>query len=200
MSTELPPSPREPARGGAVWLMTDHWALIAVTESMSGLFAEFHNRNGAHFALGMHLSESMTSEEYWTPVLRTQVQEMQHGVGVYLAGFTRGVSGRPQVGCAINFSRISRGEFESCWLGYRLDKELEGRSLMYEAVSAALQLMFDRYSLHRIAAFHDPTNTRSARLLRRLGFSVEGYSRDFVKMNGEWRDSVLLARLANDSK
>jgi ribosomal-protein-alanine N-acetyltransferase len=36
-----------------------------------------------------------------------------------------------------------------------------------------------------------PTNERSGRLLRRLGFVVEGYARDYLFIGGQFRDHVL---------
>jgi len=36
-----------------------------------------------------------------------------------------------------------------------------------------------------------PTHERSGRLLRRLGFTVEGYARDYLLLDGEWRDHIL---------
>jgi ribosomal-protein-alanine N-acetyltransferase len=45
-------------------------------------------------------------------------------------------------------------------------------------------------------ASHQPETLRSARVLRRLGCGIEGYSRDFMRVNGEWRDNVLVALLS----
>jgi ribosomal-protein-alanine N-acetyltransferase len=44
-----------------------------------------------------------------------------------------------------------------------------------------------------------PTNERSGLLLKRLGFAVEGYARDYLLINGQWRDHVLTA-LTNQGK
>ncbi len=35
-------------------------------------------------------------------------------------------------------------------------------------------------------------NERSVRLLRRLGFVVEGYARDYLLIQGRWQDQVLV--------
>jgi [ribosomal protein S5]-alanine N-acetyltransferase len=36
-----------------------------------------------------------------------------------------------------------------------------------------------------------PHNRRSGRLLRELGFTVEGYARDYLRIDGRWEDHVL---------
>jgi ribosomal-protein-alanine N-acetyltransferase len=51
--------------------------------------------------------------------------------------------------------------------------------------------MFDVIGLHRIMANHIPTNTRSERLLKALGFEREGYAKADLKIAGQWQDMVL---------
>ena len=36
-----------------------------------------------------------------------------------------------------------------------------------------------------------PDNLRSAALLKRLGFEVEGLAKNYLYINGQWRDHVL---------
>ncbi len=96
------------------------------------------------------------------------------------------------VGC-VNLSEIIRGCFLSSLLGYSLDEALVGQGYMHEALSAALPVAFDHLRLHRIAANYQPSNERSGRLLRRLGFVVEGYAQDYLFIDGAWRDHVLTA-------
>jgi ribosomal-protein-alanine N-acetyltransferase len=38
-----------------------------------------------------------------------------------------------------------------------------------------------------------PHNIRSAAVLRRAGFTVEGYARDYILINGRWEDHILTA-------
>jgi len=40
-----------------------------------------------------------------------------------------------------------------------------------------------------------PHNARSGRLLERLGFVNEGLAKDYLFIDGAWRDHVLTARL-----
>jgi ribosomal-protein-alanine N-acetyltransferase len=97
------------------------------------------------------------------------------------------------VGCA-NFTRIARGPFLCASLGYEMGQRYEGQGLMFEALDTTLQMVFDEIDLHRIEANHRPENVRSARLLRRLRFDVQGYARDYLYIDGAWRDHVLTAR------
>ena len=38
-----------------------------------------------------------------------------------------------------------------------------------------------------------PINFRSAKLLHRLGFTVEGYAKNYLLINNRWEDHVLTA-------
>ena len=92
-----------------------------------------------------------------------------------------------------NYTNIVRGPFQACYLGYQVARGHEGRGLMAEALRATNAFMFDALRLHRIMANHRPENERSARLLERLGFVREGLARDYLFIDGAWRDHVLTA-------
>jgi len=98
----------------------------------------------------------------------------------------------------VNFTQIFRGPFQACYLGYALDYRLEGRGLMREALEASIRHMFEVMKLHRIMLNYMPSNERSAGLARRLGFAPEGIARDYLYIDGAWRDHVLTA-LSNPS-
>jgi ribosomal-protein-alanine N-acetyltransferase len=79
----------------------------------------------------------------------------------------------------------------ACTLGYSLAEEAQGKGLMHEALTVALRHTLENLKMHRVQANYMPINERSARLLRRLGFQVEGYARDYIFINGAWRDHIL---------
>jgi [ribosomal protein S5]-alanine N-acetyltransferase len=99
----------------------------------------------------------------------------------------------PRLVGAVSLSNIVLGPFRACYLGYQLDHAFEGRGLMHEALGASIRYAFDELRLHRIMANYVPTNERSGRVLRRLGFVIEGYAQDYLFIDGRFRDHVLTA-------
>ena len=92
---------------------------------------------------------------------------------------------------AVSLAGIMLNAFRACLLGYHLDHAATGQGLMTEALQRVIRYAFDELKLHRLMANYVPTNERSAALLRRLGFAVEGYARDYLFIDGKFRDHVL---------
>ena len=90
-----------------------------------------------------------------------------------------------------NYTNIVRGAFHACHLGYQIGREQQGRGLMEEALRATNGFMFAALRMHRIMANFRPENARSRRLLARLGFAEEGLAKDYLFIDGAWRDHVL---------
>jgi len=99
----------------------------------------------------------------------------------------------------VSLRNIIRGAFQGCHLGYSLDQQAVGKGLMFEALTSVIAYGFGEMGLHRIMANYIPTNERSGRLLRRLGFVVEGYARDYLFLAGKWQDHILTS-LVNPAK
>lgn len=182
----------------SLWMDNQAWALYGAHPAFAERIARFHARNRFHLRMAMSQSPDLERPDYWEAELLRRQTAMQAGQAVHLVGVLRGPSpfAQPEVGCMTSFWSIEHGDFEACTLSILLDRQLEGRGLMHAAVAPAIQEVFTRHRLHRIMATHLPENLRSARLLRRLGFVVEGYARDFIRVNGRWRDNVLLSLLA----
>ena len=52
--------------------------------------------------------------------------------------------------------------------------------------------------MHRVEAACLPSNRSSIGVLERSGFRHEGLARRYLKINGEWQDHLLFARLVDD--
>jgi [ribosomal protein S5]-alanine N-acetyltransferase len=93
----------------------------------------------------------------------------------------------------LNLTSVHRGAFQSCVLGYNLAKDEQGNGYMTEAVAGAVAFAFGTWKLHRVAANYMPHNSRSAAVLERCGFKVEGHAPSYLLINGRWEDHVLTA-------
>jgi ribosomal-protein-alanine N-acetyltransferase len=130
------------------------------------------------------------TEAFWAERLAIAVQEFQADRAVRFVLQPRGPESGPILGTC-NYTNIVRGAFHACHLGYQVARAQQGRGLMSEALRAANAFMFDAMRMHRIMANYRPENDRSRRLLERLGFVREGLARDYLFIDGAWRDHVL---------
>jgi ribosomal-protein-alanine N-acetyltransferase len=83
-------------------------------------------------------------------------------------------------------------------LGYDLLEEHWGRGIMTEAVGAVLRYGFEVLGLNRVEATMDPLNTRSVRLVERLGFKSEGHMREKYLYKGRSRDELIYSLLRSE--
>lgn len=114
--------------------------------------------------------------------------------------FVASLRGSVEVMAAVNVHEIQHGSFLSATLGYSVDGTVQGRGYGKEAVGAVVDWFFLERRMHRLAANYQPSNERSGRLLRALGFNVEGYARDYLYIDGAWRDHILTARVHSERK
>ncbi len=91
----------------------------------------------------------------------------------------------------INLTQVVRGVFQSSVIGYNLAEAEQGRGYMTEAVAGVVAYAFSAWNLHRVAANYMPRNERSAAVLKRCGFRVEGLAPSYLLINGSWEDHVL---------
>jgi ribosomal-protein-alanine N-acetyltransferase len=91
----------------------------------------------------------------------------------------------------INLTQVQRGAFQSCALGYNLAADEQGKGYMTEAVAGVVAFAFATWMLHRVAASYMPRNTRSAAVLQRCGFQVDGRAPAYLFINGRWEDHIL---------
>ena len=85
-------------------------------------------------------------------------------------------------------------------IGFILGSRSWGQGYMHEALSALLRYAFADLDLNRVEADTDSRNQRSARLLRRLGFSQERLFRERCIVDGEISDAAMYGLLRREWK
>jgi ribosomal-protein-alanine N-acetyltransferase len=98
----------------------------------------------------------------------------------------------------LNLSQITRGSFQSAFLGYAVGRPFAGEGYMREGIEIVLRVAFLDLGLHRIEANIQPGNKASMALARGAGFRREGFSPRYLKISGRWRDHERWALLAED--
>ena len=88
----------------------------------------------------------------------------------------------------VNVSDMILGNFRSAHLSYYAFAGHEGKGLMAEGVRWVVPYAFDRLGLHRLEANVQPDNEPSRRLVRACGFRLEGFSPNYLTVDGAWRD------------
>jgi len=176
-----------------VALETQNLRLCEFDIEQAEKIAKYHQRNLAHFQSS---SPPRSPEFHSVAAWRDRLQQAGDRTSpsairfaVYRKAEPSGLVGH------VELSEIARGAFMSCYMGYGIDAEFQGRGIMFEAVSAVTSYAFRSLGLHRIQANYMPTNLRSGALLRRLGFQQEGFARDYLFLGGRWQDHVMTALL-----
>lgn len=83
-------------------------------------------------------------------------------------------------------------------LGYCYDRAAWGHGYATEAARAMLRFGFEELGLHRVWAGCDPANLASARVLEKLGMTLEGQLREDAMIQGQWRDTLIFAVLSHE--
>jgi ribosomal-protein-alanine N-acetyltransferase len=130
-------------------------------------------------------------EATWLEQVRNRLPEFAAGAGFRAFVFARDSPSR--IIGNLNLTQVTHGAFQSCTLGYSLAAEEQGKGYMTEAVRGAVAFAFEIWKLHRVAASYMPRNTRSAAVLERCGFKIEGHASAYLLIDGRWEDHVLTA-------
>lgn len=137
-------------------------------------------------------SDELTESSFRVRVTRNN-QEFSSGTAVSLLLFL--ADGTLIGGITIGY--IRRGAAQSCMIGYWMGEAHARHGHMSAALKLVIPYIFNGLQLHRIEAACIPDNFKSIRLLENAGFQREGLLREYLKINGEWRDHVMFSLIAD---
>lgn len=89
--------------------------------------------------------------------------------------------------------RLDRAE-----LAYWIRPDEQGQGYATEASRAVLDFAFSQVGLHKVLVAHATTNSASAAVARRLGFSAVGTHRQAFEKDGTWHDLLYYERIASE--
>lgn len=162
---------------------------------------DYYLRNREHVANSQALMpDAFYTTHHWRERLRKNQEAYMEDAALNLFVFIRKGENEyeQRVIGSVNFTSIIRRAAQFCYLGYSIDKDCQGQGYMTEAVGRGIDFAFGEMNVHRIMANYVPSNLKSAAVLSRLGFVVEGYARDYLCLNGTWQDHVMTS-LTNQS-
>jgi ribosomal-protein-alanine N-acetyltransferase len=105
---------------------------------------------------------------------------------------------QPELVGQLTVSGIVGGSAAWAQIGYWVDQRVAGRGIVPTAVALAVDYCFDVLRLHRIEIAIRPENTRSLRVVAKLGFRPEGLRPRYLHIDGDWRDHRLFALTAEE--
>lgn len=172
-------------------LTTKNLILSLPSQDDLSAIKDFEDRNHNHLKKWESTNSASTQpvHEEIQKRLENWIKECEEGKSVRF--FIRPKDDSKKIIGFCNFTQIFHGAFQACYLGYKIDYEYEGKGLMFEALEASIKYVFKDLKIHRIMANYMPINIKSAKLLYRLGFIIEGYAKNYLQINGQWEDHIL---------
>ncbi|NRS48615.1 GNAT family N-acetyltransferase [Brevibacillus sp. HB2.2] len=163
--------------------------LVQESDAQSLLALELRNRDFFQNFTGTREEEFYTLEGQIDRIKSAMaLKEEDRGYAFVIAK-----KGQDEIIGEVILSEVVRVNLQSCWIGYFLDKEHNGKGYMTEAVKLVVDYAFDTLGLHRLEAGVMPHNIGSIKVLLKAGFHKEGIAKKNVKINGRWEDHQTLA-------
>ena len=140
--------------------------------------------------------EEFYTDIFWTEIAGIDLLKFKNDESLRLFIFKK-ESPHRVIGM-IHFSGFIRGVFQAAYLGYSLDENEQGNGYMQQALTKAIEYMFNKLQFHRIMANCMTDNKKSLQVLNKLKFEIEGTAKDYLFINGKWEDHILTALTNND--
>jgi ribosomal-protein-alanine N-acetyltransferase len=132
-------------------------------------------------------------------LVRTLTKQAKAGRTLpWLVFYDLGQGGKQQLVGQLTVSGIVGGSASWGQIGYWIDERYAGRGIIPTAVALAVDYCFDVMRLHRIEIAIRPENTKSLRVVAKLGFRPEGLRPRYLHIDGDWRDHLVFALNAEE--
>ena len=175
-------------------MKNQHIELIPPDPSLAEALCAYYTRNREF----LRAFEPVREEAFFTPAYQAEIlrgEQLARAQGTGCRFYIRPVGQQEKIIGSVGLNNIIRGAFQSCHLGYKLDKDYQNRGLMTMAIAMVVDHAFGTLHLHRVEANVMPRNLASLRVLEKNGFENEGLSKYYLNINGIWEDHIHMVRL-----
>jgi [ribosomal protein S5]-alanine N-acetyltransferase len=142
--------------------------------------------------------ESQTGPSTFAGLVRTLTKQAKAGRTLPWLVHYEVAPGKRQLVGQLTVSGIVGGSASWGQIGYWIDERYAGRGIIPTAVALAVDYCFDVMKLHRIEIAIRPENTKSLRVVAKLGFRPEGLRPRYLHIDGDWRDHLVFALTAEE--
>jgi ribosomal-protein-alanine N-acetyltransferase len=173
-------------RNNLVELYSDNIMIRLLTPDDSELLLKYYIYNREH----LRAFEPMRDNSFYTlevqrNILNESYRQFFNGTAVDLGIFKDGKF----IG-KLKISNIVNGIFKSATIGYSIDKDEQSKGYMKETVKLAIKYAFEELQLHRLEASALVENKKSQNVLLGCGFEELGVNKQYLFINGKWRDHL----------
>tara|TARA_B100000508_G_scaffold140035_1_gene139760 strand:- start:1640 stop:2233 length:594 start_codon:yes stop_codon:yes gene_type:complete len=144
--------------------------------------------NRQHFKHTFPAQPQHYTEKFWQQLFRhaKTIADNQQSLYVLLV-----LKNQTNIIGNICFDGIIRGALQAGYLGFKIGKNYQHQGFMHEALGAIVRYLFNDWNIHRIMANYRVGNDESEKLLHKLNFQQEGLAKDYLYIDGQWRDHIL---------
>lgn len=169
-------------------LKTERTIIRFLEVDEANLALQYFQRNKKHLERTMpQFSPDFFELPFWVKRLEKNFQEFSSDSSCRL--FILSKQTNLVIG-TINFTDISRGVYQGCFLGYGIDEDYEGQGVMSECLKSVVGFVMKELNIHKVLANYMPWNKASGRVLEKLGFHEVGLAKQELFLDGKWQDHI----------
>lgn len=174
---------------------TERLNIRILSSDFAGKTLEFHKNNRSTFEkYDGEKPENFYTLPYQKGLLQCEYQMMLQQKAVRFWLFEK--EHPDHIIGTMSIQHISRGIFQSCVIGYKMDAAYRDMGYMTEALHFLISFIFTELKLHRIEAYVNPDNNASIHLLKKLEFTAEGIAHGSAWIQGVWQDHLRFALMS----
>ncbi len=179
-------------------LLTNRLYLYISHPALAQRAADFNLKNKEAFAW----TEPQRQEGYYTKLgMKKYLKDsLKDSKNLSEFRFWLVEKGKEEIIGTVCLSAVSFGNMQSCFLSYKIDSDYQNLGYCTEAANEAINFAFNTLKLHRIEASVMPHNLQSLKIMEKLNFEKEGYSKEYLMIAGKRQDHVRFALINKNSK